>query len=255
MGAFLKKYIWLWEMIACAIAISCAIIIVTVKPVLYLIIGVILAVLGLCRIVPLVKTTDDKALKWINAIELILNILVGGMLIFFGVICNKEGHEKLENFINNNFGYFLGGVFYLRGLVYFYTTVMKKEDTKLPLFIIHIILFTLGSFVIGLTIKDGFDYDTVKWTLFGIILLAAGFTGYNGIKGYINYRGNEQNEKATKKIKNVVVESENKVEAPTDESIKDQGDVNIDNNNVNNNVINNVINIEDNKEETPTIQA
>ena len=59
----LAKYAWLFEMIGCALLIGLGIIMKFIPSVLLVLVGLIFFVLGLFRIVPLLKTTDDKLLK------------------------------------------------------------------------------------------------------------------------------------------------------------------------------------------------
>jgi len=229
MKAFLKKYIWLWEMIAVALIIACAILIVVEQQILCLIVGLILAVLGLLRIIPLIKTTDDKVLKILNLVELIIDILVGGALIYIGLASEKN--ENMNKFMNDSFGIFLGAILYLRGFIYFYQTALRKEDTDYPVFFIHIGAITLGTFILSIAIFNKENILTMNafaWILFAICMLSCLFTGYNAVKGYISFRGNEQNKKATKKLKDVKIE-EKGLENPTDDSIQDKIDININN--------------------------
>ncbi len=113
---FLKRYVWLWEMIGAALLISLGLIVKFVPNVLYVMVGLVFVFLGALRFIPLLKTTEDKLLKWCYGIELLLDIASGIVLVVLGV------KNEQSDTINNLFGYIIGGVLYLRGFVYLFST-------------------------------------------------------------------------------------------------------------------------------------
>ena len=80
MKALFKKYLWLFEFIGAAIILGVGLVCKFVPAVLYFIVGIIFVFLGLFRIIPLVKTTEDKLLKWFYAGEMIIEVAAGVVL-------------------------------------------------------------------------------------------------------------------------------------------------------------------------------
>lgn len=230
MKKFFKSYLWLWEMIGAALLVAVGFIVKFAPGVMYALVGAIIFALGALRIVTLVKTTDDKVLKWFYAAELIIDMVIGGLLLFFGI--KAEEHQ----WINDGFGYFIGGVLYLRGFVYFFATSVRGEEQKKIMFIIHIIILTGGAMIIA---RGGFSANVLGWVLLGLAVLSGLVVAGKGIKDYKNYRGNEQSERVTRKLKKEKKDQKS-LDAPTDEQI--------------NNEISENTNI-DNEEEQPSIQA
>lgn len=198
----IKKYLWLWEFIGVALIVIVGLIAKFVTGALYAIVGATILVLGLLRLIPLFKTTFDKVLKWVYTAEIIANIVIGGLLVYFAF----NGDD-----IKSIFGYLVGAVLYARGFIYYYSTVLRKEDTDKPKFIAHVIFFTLGTVIIA---RGGFDESYLGWVVFAISMLTALFVGYGGYNNYRNYR----NEYAAKSISKKVKKTE--VEAPTADEIK-----------------------------------
>ncbi|MDD3191615.1 MAG: hypothetical protein PHP41_02545 [Bacilli bacterium] len=198
-----KKYLWLWEFIGTALILGIGLLVKFKPDVLIIIVGCIFVVMGLLRVIPLLKTTSDRLLKWIYLVEIILNIGIGVVLIYLGAQSNN---------LQALFGYLIGGVLYLRGIIYFFSTVLRKEDTDRASFIAHIIFFSVGMFIIG---KGGFSSEQLSWVILGIAILSAVFVGYSGFKNYQNYR----NEYAAKQITKTVKKEEG-LTAPTAEEIQ-----------------------------------
>lgn len=200
----IKKYLWLWEMIGAALVVTVGIIAKFVDGALLAIVGSTFIALGLLRVIPLVRTTHDKVLKWIYAIEIVANVVVGAILIYLAV-------QKKE--LKELFGYLIGGVLYARGLIYFYATTLRHEESDRPKFIAHVIFITLGTFIIA---RGGFSPEYLGWIIFAISIISAIFIGYSGYGRYRNYRNELAAKDITKKVKKEKVE----IEAPTSDEIK-----------------------------------
>lgn len=199
----IKKYLWLWEFIGVALVLIVGSIAKFVDGALLAIVGSTFIVLGLLRVVPLLKTTPDKTLKWIYLAEILINVAAGVVLIYLAI--NDKDLKAL-------FGYIIGGVLYLRGLIYFYSTILRREGTDKAKFLAHVIFITLGSAIIA---KGGFDTEYLGWIIFAIAILSAVFIGYSGYQHYRNYRNEFAATEVTKKVKKEKVE----IEAPTSEEI------------------------------------
>ncbi|MFA6889682.1 MAG: hypothetical protein WCQ80_01515 [Bacilli bacterium] len=200
-----KKYLWLWEFIGVALILGIGLLVYFKNDILFVIVGLIFAVLGLLRIIPLVKTTQDKLLKWLYSFEVLINIGSGIALIVLGLDTENSVNLKLL------FGYLIGGILYFRGVVYFISTVLRHEGTDRTKFISNLVLLTVGALIIG---RGGFAVEQLAIVILAIAFLTAIFVAYGGVKNYQNYRNEFAASEMTKKIK-----KEKGVEAPTSEEI------------------------------------
>ncbi|MBO7078631.1 MAG: hypothetical protein J6W64_02320 [Bacilli bacterium] len=205
----LAKYAWLFEMIGCALLIGLGIVMKFVPSVLLVLVGLVFFVLGLFRIVPLLKTTDDKLLKALYAVELFIDMGAGIALFILGIKKDTEAIDDLRKI----FGFIIAGILYLRGLVYLFAVSFKKEDAKIWLFFIHIGLITLATVIIA---RGGFTLATLGWVLLALAILSAIFVGVDSIKKYTKYRNEEY---ALKKTKDINVKEEKVNDAPTADEV------------------------------------
>lgn len=106
MKAMIKKYLWLWEFIGVALILGVGLVIYFMNDILFVIVGLIFTVMGVLRIIPLLKTTNDTLLRWLYAIEIFINIGAGIALIVLGI--NQENSVNLQVL----FGYIIGGILY-----------------------------------------------------------------------------------------------------------------------------------------------
>ena len=206
----LAKYAWLFEMIGCALLIGLGIIMKFIPSVLLVLVGLIFFVLGLFRIVPLLKTTDDKLLKILYAAELFIDMGAGIALFIIGIKNKSDSIDDLKKV----FGYIIAGILYLRGFVYLFAVSFKKESAKIWLFFIHIGLITLATVIIA---RGGFTLTTLGWVLLALSILSAIFVGVDAIKKYSNYRNEEY---ARKKTQDIKAKEEKKEDAPTADEIQ-----------------------------------
>ncbi len=217
MKKFFNKFVWLFEFIAVALIVTFAIILVTAlkehKTITYIPFGIAFVVLGVARFIPLIKTTNDKVMKWMNGIELIVDILAGVFLITIGFVTKKD-------ILGNYLGYIICAVLYLRAFVYFFSTVIRKENATLPMFFVHIFLITISSVLVGM---GSFNTNWIIWVVFAICILCAIVLLIDGIKKYSGFR----NEEYAKKLSNAVnVETEvYEIETPSAEEIIEEGEI------------------------------
>ncbi len=206
----LAKYAWLFEMIGCALLIGLGIIMKFIPSVLLVLVGLIFFVLGLFRIVPLLKTTDDKLLKILYALELFIDMGAGIALFIIGIKNKSDSIDDLKKI----FGYIIAGILYLRGLVYLFAVSFKKENAKIWMFFLHVGLITLATVIIA---RGGFTLTTLGWVLLALSILSAIFVGVDSIKKYSNFRNEEY---ARKKTQDIKTKEEKKEDAPTADEIK-----------------------------------
>ena len=163
------------------------------KEVFLYIAGFALIIMGLLRVIPLVKTTKDNVLKIIYSAEIFLNVLAGILLILEG--------GKGDDYKPDLMRYLVGGVLYLRGAIYYYATVLRKEATDYLEFFVHLALLTLGVIIF---VTKFFTVDNLAWVVLILAILAALFIGYSGYRNYRNYRYGLATE--AKKIKHAPAE-------------------------------------------------
>lgn len=215
MMKLLKKYVWLFEWIAAALILALGIYVAVEPSVLYLVAGIAITILGLFRLVPLLKTTEDKVLKFIYLGEMIVNVVVGILLIVLFTNQNTDNGKLL--------GYLVGGVLYLRALIYFIATIFRKEGTDVPKFITHIVLITAGTAIIT---RGGFSDQQLAWLLLGIAVLTAAVMVIMGYSNYNNYRHTYRAVEKTKEMKDIeqleLPASEEKIEVPVGEPQEEQ---------------------------------
>lgn len=218
MKTMFKKYLWLWEFIGVAFILAVGLLAKLVPNILIVIVGIAFIVFGLFRIIPLVRTTGDKVLKWIYSIEILFSIIAGIALIILFI--NDKN-------VNKTFGYLIGGVLYMRALTFFYATSLREEESDFLQYLIHIILITLGTIIIA---RGGFNTSDLGWVILIFAILSATFIAFSGFNNYRNYRNEKVARQITKKVKPV------EITAPTADEIKkpnpeisenDQDEINI----------------------------
>ena len=206
----LKKYKWLYLWIAAAGLIAFGLIVLIWKEfgqsVVIFISGLLLIAFVLIRFIPLIKTTRNKWAITINAIEMFIDLVVGVLLIVFTV---KEGTSATD--FNKIYPFILGGVLYLRGLVYLLELSFfegKKEAVK---FIVHLAILTIG--VVIMARYDSFTTESFRW-IFGLAFcLSGGIAGVDGGNNYRKYREKYSSDK-NKKEK---VKEEKEIDFPSSE--------------------------------------
>lgn len=184
-----KKYAWLFEFIGAALILALGVLVKINDEVLYLIVGLVFVILGLFRVIPLLKTTDDKLLRWIYLAEVIVNVVVGVILM---VLYFKKTTDQ-----GKLLGYLIGGVVYLRALIFFFATTLRKESSDVTKFVTHIALITLGSIIIA---QGGFDQAKLALVILIMASLATVVIAFNGYSNYNKYRHEYRTVEKSKEI-------------------------------------------------------
>ena len=202
----LKQYVWVFEWFAAAILLAFAITSVIKNEFLVYAFAAIFLVFAVFRVVPLVKTTTSKLIKWLTVVEMIIDVAVSLALFFFS--------EKIIE-TGNLLGYLVGGVIYLRGVMHFLATSLKNEPTTMFGFVANILLVSVGAVIIA---RGGFDANVLAWFFFSVMIICVVVLVWRGAIDYRNYRGNLVGESQTKKLKKA---EEKQVETnPTSDEIK-----------------------------------
>ena len=218
-----KKYNWLFEIISAALLLALGIVIIFVDTVILYITGTIFIFMGLFRVIPLLKTTRDKLMRYLQLAEILIGIGAGSFLFYLGT----KGED-----IGKMFGYIVGGIFYLRGFTHLVATSLRGEPNTTLNFFANIILLTIGVFLIA---YGNVNSKMMGWIIAVILFICVLFLGVKGSKDYSNYRGNLVSNHETKKIKKQKEVKKEEV-APTSKEIN----VNINNIDNSNQIIDNV---------------
>lgn len=205
-----RKYSWVFEIVAVVLILSLGIYILVDKSVILYIVGIAFILFGLVRVVPLIRTTKDKLMKWLFLAEIIIDIAIGAYIIYEGT---KDGE------MGKAIGYLIGAVLYMRGFLYFFGTVMRKEYSEKMQFVMGTVFISLGAFIIGM---GSITANTLRWVIIIIAVAAIIFLGYNAFKGFKNYRNEYAANRETSKIniKEETKEEEDQKEAPENEEIQ-----------------------------------
>lgn len=185
----LKRYAWLFDFITAALLIALGIIFIAESKIVFYLMGALFLVFGVSRVIPLFKATENKTLKWLFVSEIIIEIIAGIVLIYLGT---------KEKGIGKAFGYIVGGVFYLRGFVYFFGTTFKTEPNTVMNFIFHFVLVSVG---VMLLCVGHIKSDMVNISIATLLFICVAFQIIRGIKDYKNYLSIIKTEDITKKIK------------------------------------------------------
>lgn len=184
----LNNYSWLVYFISAAFVLSMSIIFVAVPSSIYYAIGFSLLILGLCRLIPMIKTASGRLIKYIYLAEMIIQIAIG---VYFIYLAYQEKDTEY-------FRYFIGGIVYLRGLVHFINLASSKENDNVILFIIHIFLITSGTVIF---VKKDFSSEYVSILLMFIGIMCSLIIVKKGYEKYKKYRYDILIKRETKDIK------------------------------------------------------
>lgn len=174
-------YGWVLKFVLAAILLGIGIYMFFAQQVVYLITGVIIVIFSLFRVVPLLKTLNKEVLRTLNLIEIIADLIIGGVLIYVAATNKFEDSELWSNVYRFALAFF----FYARALVYFNSVVFFDEKTEIPKFWAHIMSITIGTII---AVWKDFGYETVSLILLVISFIGFAYLGYDGFKGYKNYR-------------------------------------------------------------------
>ncbi len=190
------SYSWLLKWILAAILIGVGFTMFFSKELVFLVTGIVIIVFSLFRVVPLVKSLNKEILRTINIIEILLDLILGGIMIYVGTqaLSTDWNPEAIWSVV---YKYTLVFVLMVRGIVFLYSTVFLEEKTEQIKFWSHLAIFALGAAIIGI---ENFNEEWIAWLLLAISLLGGGYLIYDGANGYGNYRKYSQRLNQPKEI-------------------------------------------------------
>ncbi len=168
---------------------------------------------ALIRVFFVFKNEKLKGSKIISGIELGIHAIFGifllvGAFVYKDAVSSTEfiqaskangfdknqylkDHNYLAYFVQTYYPYFLAGILYIRGVAYFYHTVIGQRKTHTFTFWLHIFCLTLSVLLAALASK--IDTSKIIITLAVIACICALVIGGEAITGYINFNnGNKK---------------------------------------------------------------
>ncbi len=181
--------------------------------------GGIVAVFSIYRIYPTFKYTKKGWAKFLGVVEIIVDLVIGCLLVFGGFNFSESGNDLTE-FTTKNFHYFLGVVFYLRGIVYTVCSSLLKEPTNLKNYLINIACLTFGVVVF---VTNAFKVDYLAWIMVVLAFASGAYLLGEGGVDYTKYRNhNEQRKKKAEQKKKAREEKKKQKEAEKGEKSHDK---------------------------------
>lgn len=138
------------------------------------VVGLFIIVFALWRLWTLIKRKEKTLTIRLYLGEIAGQILIGGVFIYMGWV--SQGSLGVW------FGYLLGGLFILRGTLYFYGTRVTDQTEDLATFFIHIAALIAGTYLI---IEGTFTPAVMSGIVVTVALkraLKTGFIAYKATK-------------------------------------------------------------------------
>ena len=183
----IHNYAWFIKAVGAALLLALALTLyfVEVAVLIEAFVGVIILIYAIIRLIPFVRTQKSDLIKTINIVEIVLNVLVGAIFIF-GALATEDG-------LGQWFGYLLGGVLFIRGMVHFYGLSNGGEKGDHVTYFFHIAALAIGTLIL----YRGFNSEDLVILLMVIALIGTAYLGYDSFNGYNLYRRGKTMETST----------------------------------------------------------
>lgn len=167
---------------------------------------------ALIRVFFVFRNEKSKGSKVISGIELAIHALFGiflliGAFVYKDAVSSVEfvqaskvngfdknqylkDHNFMAYFVQSYYPYFLAGILYIRGVAYFYHTVISHKNTHTFTFWLHIACITLAVVIAALASR--IDTSKIVITLAIIACICALVIGGEAIVGYINFNNSNK---------------------------------------------------------------
>ncbi len=139
------------------------------------VVGLFIIVFAMWRLWTLIKRKEKTLTIKLYLGEITGQILIGGVFIYIGWVARGS--------LGTWFGYLLGGLFILRGTLYFYGTRVSDQTEDLATFFIHIAALVAGTYLI---IEGTFTPAVMSGIVITVALKRALKTGYTAYKVHKN---------------------------------------------------------------------
>lgn len=176
MKTFAKKYQGPLNIIYTVLylGIALALTIFNSEAIMVPVVGLFIIVFAIYRLWTLIKRKEKTLTIKLYLAEIAGQITIGGVFIYIGWIANGS--------LGVWFGYLLGGLFILRGTLYFYGTRVTDQTEDLATFFIHIAALIAGTYLIT---QGTFTPAVMSGIVITVALkraLRTGFIAYKAVK-------------------------------------------------------------------------
>lgn len=146
--------------------------------------GGVFSIYALMRVIPLIRTMEKGLSKVFCLIEILFDLIVGVLLIFLSIKQFGSEQSGIVKFFVEHYNMLIGIVLWLRGFVYFITTILFGEKTDKPQFYVHIAAISFGAFLLG--VKIDAKYIAIAIAIIAFVCAVA--IGGEGFYDYGKYR-------------------------------------------------------------------
>lgn len=145
----------------------------------YIVLGIFFILVGLARLIPLIKTSKTTSMKIINVVLLLLDAGLGVWLIL------TASKETTPDSLAKLFAYLMGLMLFANGVFTLFGSSLRHEPITLPSFILHVLYIALGSYFVGI---GGIDVASISTTLAVVSFLITIYFIVIGMTAYRAYR-------------------------------------------------------------------
>lgn len=184
--------------------------------------GGVFSLYAVMRVVPLMRTMERGWSRVLCFIEVLFDLAVGILLITLSVQQFGDEQTGMVKYFVEHYNILIGVVLWLRGFVYFTTTILFGEKTDRVQFFVHIAVITFGAFLLG--VKIDAKYIAIAIAIISFVCGVA--IGGEGFYDYGKYRKRvkeirEKKEPAKEKTKGKEAPSKKKKKEKYDEPKRD----------------------------------
>ena len=172
MNKFLEKYKWLYIWIFALLLIACGVFQVLKPEYITYVYGGALIFLSLTMIKPFI-VLKKPLVKWITFSGMIIEVVSGVLFIIF-----KEKIDAIPTF-----SYCIGAMFYIHGLIHFFSVSMGFVKPQYAVFFSNMIILTAGAFVAF----SKSDNSVLKYVNLGVLIALAIINVLVGIREFFYY--------------------------------------------------------------------
>lgn len=166
--------------------------------------GGVFSLYAIIRVVPLMKTLEKGSSKVLCFVEILIDLIIGVLLIFLSIKNFGDEQTGIVKFASENYNILIGFVLWLRGFVYFVSTILFAEKTDNIQLFVHIAVITFGSFLFGVKIDASKIALALAILAFvcGVVIAGSGFFDYGKYRSNVkDVREKKDDKKKTSKKK------------------------------------------------------
>lgn len=176
---FFKNHLFIIYWMGAALAITAGIFLLCDKThvVTYFIIGVALVILGIGRLISLIKTTKTALMKIINALLLLLDASLG---VFFIWKMNE-----IQSTYAVLAAYLCGGLLFLNGFCSLFGSSIKNEAITISNFLLSSLYLGIGGYILG---SGSMKIEAINYIILAAAVIVFAVLVILGIQNYRAYR-------------------------------------------------------------------